>query len=189
MSKLDSGGSFSEQKKQQRQKRAVKATHLLFWPIREKANFWTKNPTRPEKAVRGCSSFEFEMWIKERSRRCTKILLCPSWTNTIENMGNCPRVHSPLVVVSNRDFPSSLLQWCSRWMNKSMLFFSKLFFFFDQSASFAFLRNPRGACKLGQSCILAESLMSRTKCILCPSWSNLHQYAYTKNYFLPIFIL
>ena len=69
MSKLDSGGSFSEQKnaeKQQRQKRAVKATHLLFWPIREKANFWTKNPRRrPAKAVRGCSSFEFEMWIKE----------------------------------------------------------------------------------------------------------------------------
>ena len=65
-----------------------------------------------------------------------------------------------------------------------MLFFCKLFFFFDQSAaSFAFLRNPRGACKLGQSCILAESLMSRTKCILCPSWSNLHQYAYTKNYY------
>ena len=104
-------------------KTLVKATHLLFWLIREKTNFWTKNPQKVLSLKCGC---------------CSKILLCPSWTNTIENMGNCPRVHSSLWLLYLIEIfpppPFCHAGFLDEWI-------SQCFFFFDQSAttaSFAF---------------------------------------------------
>ena len=127
--------SFSVQKNGRK-----RGKNELWKPLIYSFDRYVKRPILDKKYTKSCQKQKkFRVWnVDGGEELCTKILLCPSWTNTIENMGNCPRVHSSLWLLYLIEIfpppPFCHAGFLDEWI-------SQCFFFFDQSAttaSFAF---------------------------------------------------